>query len=68
MTHGRDLKLMSVLSHSLQPIRAVSWSREGVLAVGGNDTKVRLYALKKETVEGTVGSSPQVVRPLRFRV
>ncbi|CAE7712565.1 unnamed protein product, partial [Symbiodinium microadriaticum] len=60
VTHGRDLKLMSVLSHSLQPIRAVSWSREGVLAVGGNDTKVRLYALKKETVEGTVGSSPQV--------
>ena len=65
MTHGRDLKLMSVLSDSLQPIRAVSWSREGVLAAGGNDTKVRLYALKKEPVEGTVGSSPQVVCPLQ---
>ncbi|CAE7039354.1 HET-E1, partial [Symbiodinium sp. KB8] len=45
------LLLVSVLSHSVEPIRALAWSSGKTLAAGGNDSTVRLYELAK-TVEG----------------
>ncbi|CAE7830815.1 RE1 [Symbiodinium sp. CCMP2592] len=54
VTDDPGLQLMSVLSHSLQPIRAVAWSGK-VLAAGGNDTKLRLYALENDWGRGGGG-------------
>ncbi|CAE7228333.1 pol [Symbiodinium sp. CCMP2456] len=57
------LLLVSVLSHSVEPIRALAWSSGKTLAAGGNDSKVRLYELAKTARVG-FSSDLQAVSPL----
>ena len=56
------LVLVSVLSHSLEPIRALAWSSGQTLAAGGNDSTVRLYELAKTE---RVGFRPSSCFPFR---